>query len=206
MQYQLRSLRFLENHDEERAARMLPAESWQYAAAAIVATVPGMFLLHDGQMEARSMRVPVQLRRRLAEVANVRSQAFYTKLLAVIDHPIFRQGEWRLLSLRSAWHDNHTWQNFIAHWWHDPAHGHRFIVVNYAPHSGQVYVDVPLDLLEGHLIEFHDLLGTATYSRERAGLHGKGMYFDLPGYGIHIFAVAAPGKKDEQSEGASPAL
>ncbi len=190
MVYQSRSLRFLENHDEERAARMLPSEAWQFAAAAVVATVPGMFLLHDGQMEARSVRVPVQLRRRVAEMPNARSIAFYTTLLGIIDHPVFREGQWRLLSLRSAWHDNHTWHNFISYWWHDQAHGDRLIVVNYAPHSGQVYVDVPLDLLEGHLIEFKDLLGGTTYTRERLALHAKGMYFDLPGYGIHVFEVA----------------
>jgi hypothetical protein len=188
--YQSRSLRFLENHDEERAARMLPSEPWQFAAATIVATVPGMFLLHEGQMEARSVRVPVQLRRRVAEVANARSMAFYEKLMDVIDHPVFQTGTWRLLSMHPAWNDNHTWHNFISYWWHDPAQGNRFVVVNYAPHSGQVYVDIPLDLLEGHVIEFRDLLGGATYSREKVALHAKGMYFDLPGYGIHVFEVA----------------
>jgi hypothetical protein len=189
MLYQSRSLRFLENHDEERAARMLPSEPWQFAAATIVATVPGMFLLHDGQMEARSVRVPAQLRRRVVEVPNARSSAFYATLLGIIDHPVFRLGTWRLLSLRSAWHDNHTWHNFISYWWHDQTHGDRLVVVNYAPHSGQVYVDVPLDLFESHLIEFRDLLGGATYTRERVALHAKGMYFDLPGYGIHVFDV-----------------
>ena len=194
MLYQTRSLRFLENHDEERAARLLPSEPWQYAAATVVATAPGMFLLHDGQMEGRSVRVPVQLRRRVAEVTNARTHAFYDALLRIIDHPVFRKGIWRLLSLRSAWHDNHTWHNLISYWWHDPEHGNRFIVVNYAPHSGQAYVDVPLELLDGHLIEFKDLLGGTTYTRERVGLHAKGMYFDLAGYGIHIFDVTAADK------------
>ena len=194
MVYQTRSLRFLENHDEERAARMLPSEQWQFAAATVVATVPGMFLLHDGQMEARNVRVPVQLRRRVAEMPNERSRAFYTALLGIIDQPVFRVGAWRMLQLRAAWHDNHTWHNFISYWWHDPVHGDRLVVVNYAPHSGQVYVDVPLDLLEGHLVEFKDLLGGATYTRERLALHAKGMYFDLPGYGIHIFEATAAEK------------
>jgi hypothetical protein len=192
--YQTRSLRFLENHDEERAARLLPSEAWQYAAATVVATVPGLFLLHDGQMEGRNVRVPVQLRRRVAEVANARSQSFYTTLLELIDHPVFRKGTWRLLSIRPAWHDNHTWHNIISYWWHHPEHGNRFVVVNYAPHTGQAYVDVPLELMEGHLIEFKDLLGGATYARERVGLHAKGMYFDLAGYGIHIFDVSAADK------------
>lgn len=192
--YQKRSLRFVENHDEERAARLMPSEAWQYAAAAVVATVPGMFLVHDGQMEGRSIRVPVQLRRRAAEEPNARSTAFYTTLLDLINAPVFRQGRWQLLSHRAAWHDNHTWQNFIAYWWHEPVHGDRLVVINYAPHSGQAYIDIPLDLMEGQLLEFRDLLGPAAYTRERVALQTKGMYFDLPGYGMHMFDVVTAEK------------
>ncbi len=55
LSYQQHSLRFLENHDEERVARLIPSEPWHFAAAAVVATVPGMFLVHDGQMEGRAI-------------------------------------------------------------------------------------------------------------------------------------------------------
>jgi hypothetical protein len=34
------------------------------------------------------------------------------------------------------------------------------------------------------------LIGGASYVRERATLVSKGMYFDLPAYGVHIFEVA----------------
>ena len=187
--YQRRSLRFLENHDEERAARLLPSEPWQFAAASVVATVPGMCLLHEGQMDGRTVRIPVQLRRRPDEAPAPRVRAFYTELLKTIDHPVFKKGEWRLLSVRAAWHDNYTWQNFLSYWWDEPLHGDRLVVINYAPHSGQCYVDLPLDLIEGALLEFRDLLGGSMYVRERAALQAKGMYFDLPAYGIHIFEV-----------------
>ena len=190
MAYQQRSLRFLENHDEERAARVLPSEPWQFAAATVIGTVPGMLLLHEGQMDGRTVRVPVQLRRRVEEAPNMRVRAFYQELLNVINHPIFKRGEWSLLSMRAAWHDNHTWQNFLSYWWREPLHGQRLVVINYAPHSGQCYVDLPLDLLEAHHLEFRDLMGSSLYVRERSALQAKGMYFDLPGYGLHIFEVA----------------
>lgn len=38
IEYQRHSLRFLENHDEQRAARAFASEPWQYAAATVVAT------------------------------------------------------------------------------------------------------------------------------------------------------------------------
>jgi hypothetical protein len=92
---------------------------------------------------------------------------------------------------RFAWHENHTWQNFLVFWWHDSNAGNRLVIVNYAPHTGQAYVDVPLDDIKGGPVEFRDLMGEAVYVRDAAGLASKGMYFDLPPYGIHIFEVGA---------------
>ncbi len=191
MEYQLRSVRFIENHDEDRAAHALPSESWQYAAAVVAATVPGMFLIHEGQMEGSTVRLPVQLGRRSEEVRSERTRTFYQSLLSVLRHEVFREGSWRLLSSRPGWQENLTWQNFLLFWWQTEGGAARMVVVNYAPHSGQCYVEIPAESISGHSIEFRDLMGTASFVRERAGIMHKGMYFDLPGYGMHIFEVKA---------------
>jgi hypothetical protein len=104
---------------------------------------------------------------------------------------VFRKGEWTLLNARPAWHENATWQNFLVFWWQEKGGGVRLVVANYAPHSGQCYVDLPVDRLGGQAIEFRDLMGPASYVREKTGLKTKGMYFDLPPYGIHIFELVA---------------
>ncbi|HXG01369.1 MAG TPA: alpha-amylase, partial [Bacteroidota bacterium] len=65
----------------------------------------------------------------------------------------------------------------------------RFIVVNYAPHNSQCYVELHLEGFEGRTFEFRDLMSPAVYVRDREGLEHKGMYFDLPGYGLHVFEV-----------------
>ena len=189
--YQKRSLRFLENHDEPRAARVLPSEAWHFAAALVTFTVPGMALLHEGQMDGRLVRVPAQLRRRPEEPLNERCAGFYQELLLAINNPVMRQGEWRLLECRAGWQDNYSWYNFLVFWWSHPSEGARMVVVNYGPQSGQCYVEVPLGEIEGGLIEFRDLLGPAVYVRDRLGLQSRGIYFDLPGYGIHLFEVSA---------------
>jgi hypothetical protein len=189
MGYQERSVRFLENHDEPRVARLLPSEQWHFAAATIIATVPGMVLLHEGQLEGRNVRLPVQLGRRAAEPGSAGISSFYARLLAEISDPVFRCGNWRMLETRPAWHDNVSWQNVLAFWWHEPSSGSRMIVVNYAPHSAQSYVTVPGELLGETNVEFRDLLGPAVYVRNKQALMAKGMYFDLSGYGIHFFAV-----------------
>jgi hypothetical protein len=191
MEYQKHSLRFIENHDEHRAASSLTSDSWLYAASTVIATVPGMVMFHEGQFEGRRVKLPVQLTRRPPEEVSLRLKAFFGKLLTIVASPPFREGSWRLLMPRPAWHDNYTWGNFLIFWWHHPSAGTRLVVINYAPLSGQCYVDVPLEDLPGATIEFHDLLSEATYVRDRNGLASKGIYFDIQPYGIQIFEVSS---------------
>jgi hypothetical protein len=193
--FQKHSVRFIENHDEPPAALSLPSDPWQYAAATIASTVPGMILYHDGQFEGRSVKLPVQLGRRPAQAVNERTRSFYKRLLSCLTSEVFKKGEWRLLTMRPAWHDNPTWQDYLAFWWQAPSGAVRLIVVNYAPHNSQCYVDLPEQSLVGSPMEFRDLMGSAVYIRERNGLVSKGMFFDLPAYGIHIFRVSPLNRK-----------
>jgi hypothetical protein len=185
--FQARSLRFIENHDEQRAARSFSSEGWHLAAALVTATIPGMLLLHEGQLEGRRTKIPVQLLRRPPEPRVEGIFGFYSRLLQIIKEPVFRRGTWTLLNVRPAWHDNSTWQNFMAFWWHLDGVSSRLIIVNYAPHSGQAYVEIPGSELECQACDFRDLMSKAQYVRDRQGLVTKGMYFDLVGYGFHVF-------------------
>src|SRR5690606_5917210 len=56
-----RTARFLENHDELRAAQRLELQR-HMVAAAMVAFGPGMRFWHMGQWEGRRKRIPVQIR------------------------------------------------------------------------------------------------------------------------------------------------
>jgi hypothetical protein len=132
----------------------------------------------------------VQLGRRPIEQGSPPIQSFYEKLLRVVSHRIFRDGHWRLLPVKPAWHDNYSWANYLAFWWFEKTEGARFVVVNYAPQNGQCYIELDLEGIEGPTVEFRDLVSSAVYVRERSGLASKGMYFDLPPYGLHIFEVS----------------
>lgn len=188
--YQRRSLRFIENHDEERAARRMPSMLWHSAAAAVMSCVPGMALFHDGQLEGREVRVPVQLTRRPREEGLEQLRQFYESLLGVVREEPFRTGLWRLLPVKPAWGENYTWSNLIACWWELEGEA-RMLVVNYAPLNGQSYVHPPVEERKGARFEFRDLLSPAVYVRDRASLVARGMYFDLPPYGVHIFRVSS---------------
>jgi len=56
--YQQKLLRFIENHDEPRAAATFSAEKARAAAVATL-TLPGTRLLHQGQLEGLRVRLPV---------------------------------------------------------------------------------------------------------------------------------------------------
>ena len=133
--------------------------------------------------------MPVQLTRWPVEPASERTRLFYGRLLKALQDPVFKEGEWNLGRVKPAWHDNPTWQNFIVSCWHHERQGFRCAVVNYAPQNGQCYAELPAELLVESGVEFRDLLSDAVYVREKSVLESKGMYFDLPAYGFHLFEV-----------------
>src|SRR5262249_33459231 len=64
--YQTHLARFLENHDEARAAAAFDLP-WHRAAAVVTYLTPGLRFFHDGQLEGRRVRISVHLGRRQAE-------------------------------------------------------------------------------------------------------------------------------------------
>ncbi len=104
MAYQQGLVRFLENHDEPRAAATF-GEVKSRAAAVTVLTLPGAKLLHEGQFEGRMVRLPVFLSRRPDESPDQDLQAFYQRLLTETARDVFRNGRWRLCDC-NGWPDN----------------------------------------------------------------------------------------------------
>jgi len=99
--YQEKMVRFIEHHDEPRAAATFSSEKERCAAVAFL-TVMGTKLLHEGQFEGRKDRLPVFLGRRPSEPVDLDLLAFYMRLLNGIDRAAFRNGAWRLCE-RSGW-------------------------------------------------------------------------------------------------------
>lgn len=178
-----RALRFLENHDEPRAAAAFPWERHR-AAAVVAATVPGLLLLHDGQLEGRRERQPLQLLRRPSEPAAPEVAAFYERLLGAV--PRRPQAGWRLLEPRPAWKGNPTSEDFVASLWEENG-GLRLAAVNFAPAPGQCYLELAGMGLEGGEVGLRDALSEACYRRDGGELAARGLYLDLPPYGAHLF-------------------
>ena len=174
--YQEKLLRFLENHDEPRAAAGFSPKE-ERAAAVVTATLPGARLFHEGQFEGRKTRVPVFLGRRPDEPADWELQAFYRKLLKAIDTPMFRNGRWSLCD-RRGWPDNSSYQNLVA--WNWTQDDDRYlIVVNLSDNTVQARVPVPWDDAAGETWRLSDALSNATYDRSGDEMQGAGLYVEL---------------------------
>ena len=78
--HQNKLLRFIENHDEPRAATAFRLQRARCCSNEL--HLPGARLFHEGQFEGRKVRLPVFLGRRPEEPVDKDLQDFYTKLFA----------------------------------------------------------------------------------------------------------------------------
>ena len=189
LDYQDRLARFLENHDEPRAAASFP---WprQRAAAAATYFAPGLRFFHQGQLEGARVHVPVHLCRCPVEAPDPDIVAFYDRLLAVLSEPgTFRNGVWSLIPPRPAWAGNATSQDFIAYAWSTPDGGARVVVVNYSEHQSQCYLQLPFSGLGGRQFRLTDTMGREVYDRDGDGLIDPGLYIDLGAWGCNVFRL-----------------
>jgi glycosidase len=189
--FQRRSVRFLENHDEPRAAIAF-APGVHQAAALLTMLVPGMRFFQEGQLEGKQERWNVHLRRRKDEPINADLQEFYSRLLELLRKPQLQRGAWRLGEFRPAWSSNPTWERFIVCWWSPPADAAQLppllVVVNYGPTQGQSRIPWPAG--NGNkLLHLVDQMQPIEYERESADLVRYGLYLDLPAWGYHVFEV-----------------
>jgi hypothetical protein len=186
--FQDRLARFLENHDEPRAAATFPPEVHR-AAAVITFLIPGLRFFHQGQFEGRKIRIPVHLSRGPSEPLDKDIAGFYGALLECLRDPAYRDGQWRLLECRPAWDGNWTSDSFVAFAWTGDGGGRRLVVVNYSNHASQCYVTIPWEGFEGQAWRFRDRLGPASYDRAGNELAATGLYVDMPAWGYHVFDV-----------------
>jgi hypothetical protein len=188
LDYQSKSARFLENHDEPRAAATFSPEVHE-ASAVITFLTPGLRFFHQGQFEGRKKRISPHLCRAPEEAANERTKQFYEQLLEILRHSAVRDGQWQLLECAPAWADNWTWDCFLAFAWQDDNGERLLAVVNYAPNQSQCYVRLPFDDLGNNQWRLQDQLGDAVYDRDGNDLQTRGLYIDAAPWYRSIFSL-----------------
>ena len=181
--YQEKLVRFLENHDEPRAAAVFPPDR-ERAAAVAVSTLPGARLFHQGQFEGRKVRLPVFLRRMPDEPVDRTLQAFYAKLLKAANRPVFQSGQWRACEC-SGWPTDTSFQNLTA--WSWTAGEDRYcVIINLSDATARARVHLPWDNLGGSNWGMSDILSEAVFVRDGGDVRDQGLYVELFAWNFHV--------------------
>jgi glycosidase len=186
--YQDKLARFLENHDEPRAAQTFTRDVHQ-AAAMITFLSPGLRFFHQGQFEGRKKRISPHLVRAPREPIDEELHRFYSGLLPLLKKPIFRDGQWQLLGCIPAWDGNGSWDSFIAFSWTGNDGAVAWVLVNYSPNDGQCFVQLPFPELVGHQWLLQDLCSDSGFDRDGNNLFIQGLYLDMKPWQYHVLEV-----------------
>jgi glycosidase len=188
-EYQKRTVRFIENHDEPRAASHIGIAKSK-AAAVLVCSTPGMTLLHDGQLTGRRIKLPMQIGRQPNETPNTDLQAFYHTLLREMRTPIYQRGTWTLFGCTAAEAGDLGHHHLVAYGWFDNT-DYRLVIVNLTDRWSRAIVKVDAwTRLQQGAWSLVDVLGNARpihFGGDHLLRHG--VYVEVDGYGAHIYRL-----------------
>ena len=189
LDFQDRLARFLENHDEPRAAATFAPEVHR-AAAILTFLTPGLRFFHQGQREGKRVRIPVHLGRGPDEAADAGDRRLLRRPPGVPEGPGLprrRLAAPRVPSRLGRERDLGLLRGVLLD---RPAGERRLVAVNYADHRSQCYVTMPWRDLDGPTWRLQDLVGPSVYDRRGGDLTWQGLYLDMPAWGYHVFAVS----------------
>lgn len=185
-EYQKKSLRFIENHDEDRAITAFGKEKSK-AASVIISTIQGMRFYHNGQFEGKKIRLPLQLGREPEEPVIQGIKNFYKKLIDITTHDIFKNGEWNLLEPIPSWEGNNSYTNILAWEWR-LKNNRRIILVNYSDILSTCRLKFDVTGLPDDF-QIIDLLNDQEYYRTTEEVFHMGLYVELKPWQSHIFSI-----------------
>lgn len=185
--FQMKLLRFIENHDELRSTEAFGRDRAE-AAATVVATTPGMKLYHHGQLDGKRRKLILQLRRVRDEIPDNVTRAFYARLLTITNQDIFHNGIWKLKEILPVGLDN-SFRNLIAYLWRS-ATQMKLIAVNLSPDFAQCRISLEHEVDADRNYRLIDELNDQSYERRGKDMVHPGLHIILGGYRAHIFDVS----------------
>lgn len=182
--YKNKSVRFLENHDESRSANSFDEHKLK-AAAIIFSTIPGLTFIHDGQLEGKKIKLPVQLGREAIESENTFISRFYDQLFGILKNNCIQKGAWKLLNSSEAYPGDSSHSSILAWLWIYESQN-MLIAVNYSDSTATCRIKLEDDF-EHPEVHLKDLLTDEMYIRLRSEITSQGLFVKLPLYSSHIF-------------------
>lgn len=174
-----RSVHFLENHDEPRSVVALTSLR---PAALVAFAIPGMKLLHQGQMRGAEVRIPVQLGRARIESQHEGLRSYYEKLLREIKRAPLQEGDWSLCDSLST---SGRASPLFACQWSQRGEISRLLVVNLTRQrsSGRILLK---GITSDRVYRFKECLGETVYRREGKELSEVGLHVILDPESFHF--------------------
>lgn len=194
--YQNKLLRFLENHDEQRAAAALSLERHKAAAVAI-ATLPGAVLYYEGEFDGWKVKLPVQLGRGPMEPRNTDLYEFYGRLRSASKTVKNAAIAWALTPAE-GWPGNETNTSLLAWCW-EGERNKFLVVINFAASPSQSRIKIPWRDLAGKQWRLTDLMGSGAVYCDGNELQTDGLYVAFQAWQFYVLQLT-------EKSGASSAL
>ncbi|MGV9172282.1 MAG: alpha-amylase family glycosyl hydrolase [Promethearchaeia archaeon] len=184
--YQKKLVRFIENHDEERAIASFGKEKSK-AASILICTLPGARMVHYGQMLGNEIRVPVQLARGAKEEDDKDLMEFYLRLLNSVPDRELGENNWHMCEIKPLDTDDDSHKSLISYVWKEKDE-YNLIVVNYSSYPAQGRVMLP-ELKSSKKWTFTDALKQEVYEHSGENIKKNGLYIDLDAWQGHLFKI-----------------
>lgn len=184
--YQMRSLRFIANHDEESPIRAFGKEKSKAAATACY-TLTGARLFTMSQLYGAKYRLPIQYLPQKIEKDN-EFLSFYNTLLEIINHPCFHGGQWSLKHPLPVAKNDEGFKNILSWLWVQNTTC-KIVVINYSdvPSKCKFNMD-KLPKTDKKSIILTEQLKNTELILDMSDIRQNGFYQDMKPYEVKIFS------------------
>ncbi len=178
-------VRFLENHDEERASSVFKNGNL-FSASILTYLLPGMRLFYEGQAEGRKRRSPIQFTRWPEEKSDPETFLFFQKMLNLIAEEALHEGRWTLLKIYSP--EEQGFSGVFSFQWSYKDVDILAVVNNTPFHKSGFSILEKIHAEEGTIF-FKDVFSDKVWEREKESVMDSGLYFELEPHEFKIYKV-----------------
>ena len=184
--YQKKSVRFIDNHDEDPSIICFKGKKRALSAAVLISTVKGMRFYNNMQLKGVPLKIPVQISVfDYEKYKDMEIEKFYEKLLKIADHPAFHGGEWELLDVLALNPDDRSFRNIIAYKW-TQMRTIKIVIVNYSDETSRGKISISLKS-KGDTLTLYEEFSERFFSFNSSDISSGLKIENISPYGFYVF-------------------